>query len=308
MIKNIVIACGLGDFFTFLGRLDDFFDKNPEYTEVKFWTWLHHTDLAKEMAEIYSRTNRKVTVMSVKDMTDFLEEIIPEDHLDKAKEHFIRQEVDGKHVEKYFKFIRTFFPTLEEWIYLPVYKKYEAKYPFVLPVDPIKRDKPHIIVHPYSTVVKTEKPERHWQTRKWNWVINKMVKYYDTCDIILIGGKSDKIEEETCSFQRKAIDLRGKTSLEEALGLIYGSSGVIGTNSWPTLVSAWAKIPTYTQWFVQEQLIPTHYPVNPKNMPYLYLDKMIMKQGEKVHPLADDSWAEIREVLKDAANFVRYTK
>lgn len=304
MVKNIVIACGLGDLFTLLGRVDNFFDENPEYTEIKFFTWLHHPKLAKELAEMYSRGGRRVTIFSVEEQVAFLESVIPEAQIEKAREKFITQNPTGVGVDKYMKFIRTFFPYLEEWIFLPVYEKYKAKYPFVLPVKPAKREKPYIIVHPFSTTVKTEKEERTWNPNKWNWLINKMNEYYTQYDIIVLGTKKDRIEEESCGFSRRVIDMRGKTSLEEAVSLIYGSVGVVGINSWPTFISSWAGMPTYTQWFVQEQLIPSHYPKEVGEMDHLFIEYPIKATYENDHPKAEVVWNNVREVLKDATGLI----
>ena len=290
MRKNVVLACGLGDMFTFLTRLDDFFEKNPDYDSIKFWTWLHTPDLARELVSL---TEHDVEIFTVADMVDFLERHIPSQRIESAREHFVKQHPGGIGVDKYVSFVNTFFPNIEQWVYLPVYEKYATTYPYRLSVQPAKRERKYIIVHPFSTTVKTEKPERTWSPARWGNLLTQMVRYYSSYEVVLIGGPKDKVEGKR-DFPTNITDLRGKTSLTEAISLIYGASAVAGTNSWSTSMSAWAGIPTYAQWFVQHQLIPSHYPMDPKKMDHLHLDV-----SDK-HPTADVAFAGVRKVF-DAA-------
>lgn len=296
MQKNVVIACGLGDLFTFITRLDDFFERNEEYTSIKFWTWMHHTSIARDLVAL---DNHKIEIYDLVDMTEYLERSIPEPQLDSARKLFIKQNSGGTGVDKYMKFISSFFPNLEQWVYLPVYDKYKTTFPYKLgKVNPSPRAKPYLVVHPFSTAVNTEKEERKWSPKRWGHLIKKLVDYYTEFDIILIGTDKDKIEGPH-DFPKGTVDLRGKTTLTEAVELIYGASGVVGTNSWSTLISTWAEIPTYVQWFVQHQLISSHHPKPIKDLKHIYVE--MPRNGQ--HPTSVEAWEGLRTLL-DATNTI----
>jgi hypothetical protein len=290
MQKNVVVACGLGDLFTFLTRLDNFFENNKEYTSIRFWTWLHSPDLAKELVDL---DHHDVEVFSLEDMTRYLEETIPESQAEHAKQFFIKQNRGGVGVDKYLQFIQRFFPNLEQWVYLPVYDKYTTTFPYKMAnVTPTVRENPYIVVHPYSTTVKTEKEERKWSPKRWGHLIKLINNYYGKYDVIIIGTNKDKIEGPH-DFPRGTVDLRGKTTLTEAISLIYGASAVAGTNSWSTLISTWAEIPTYVQWFVQHQLIPTH---NPK--PITDLKHVLVEATTKGNQITTaEAWEGLRTLF-----------
>jgi len=297
MRKNISIACGLGDLFTFLTRLDNFFENNPEYNSIKFWTWLHHPKLAKELVSL---DKHDVEIFSVDQMVDYLENHIPEEYLESAREHFIKQNFGGVGVDKYLKFMNTFFPNIEEWIYLPVYNKYRSQYPYKLEnITPKVLNKKHIVVHPFSTTVKTEKPERTWSTKRWGGLLNIIKKYYPDFEIVLIGTSKDKIEGARDFSTNNFLDLRGKISLTESIEYIYGASFVLGINSWSTAMSAWAGIPTYSQWFVQHQLIPTHFPPNYDKMNHIVIEYP-KSNGE--HPKVEEVWRNVRKAFNAATS------
>jgi len=293
-----VLGCGLGDLFTILGRLDDFFDKNKEYTSVRFWLWNWSPKLAKELVEIYSRSGKTVTVMCLDDMKDYILGALEGKGIgtEEAKKYFLSQNSSGEGINKYREFINRFFPNMEQWLHMSTYEKNKATFPFKLEVEPFKSDKPFFVVHPYSVQITTEKEERKWKDSRWAWLLRTMVTYYDRHDIYIIGSAKDKIENNMHGFPKECIDLRGKSTLEETIALIYGSDGVVGTNSWPTLVSAWGDIPTYSQWFVQEQLLQVSYPR--ASMPNLVIDKMIKSPtGMLTHPTGDLAWEKVRKVL-----------
>lgn len=299
MQKNIVIACGLGDIFMFLTRLDDFFEKNPEYTSVKFWSWIHHPKLAKELVSL---SKHKVSIFSLEDMQDYLREIIPEEVLPNAEKFFIKQNVGGVGVDKYLEFINRFFPNLESWSWVGTYKKYNTTYPFCLDVEATKREKEYIIVHPISSTVKTEKAERTWSTTRWGRAIGMIRDHCINEEVIIIGTDKDKVEGPRDFPAKGVTDLRGKTSLTETIGLINGAKVVVGINSWPTLMAYWNNTPTYVQWFVQQQFLDTHVPQDINKMHHVHfeLPKLAKITGKIEHPSTDNAWVNIRKVL-DAA-------
>lgn len=296
--KNIVIACGLGDSFIHLTRLQDFFEKNPEYTNIRFWAWNHSPKLLRQLCML---AQHDVSVMSVSDMTEYLRTVIHPNYLPSAERFFIKQHAGGVGVDKYLRFIEKFFSTLEEWVYLPTYNKYKGQYPYKLKVEPAKRTKPYIVVHPYSTTVETEKPERLWKDSCWGKVLHNL-HASTSCEIILIGTYKDIIETRNYFPQKKITDLRGKTSFEESIALVYGARAVIGINSWPALMASWAGIPTYMQWFVQQQLLPTHLPKGWESMQHIKIDlgTGFAKDGKVKQPTGDEGWETIREFLNAA--------
>lgn len=297
MNKNVSVACGLGDLFTFFTRLDDFFDTHPEYKSISFWTWLHTPGLAQEMAEY---VKHDVDIFTVKDMTEYLEKLIPAEQLDGARNHFIKQHSGGVGVDKYMKFLNTFFPHLEEWIYLPVYEKYKSTYPFMLDVPVETYGKPYIIIHPFSATVKTEKEERTWSPHRWAKVVDMILKY-TTVDVFIIGAKSDKIEVgKVFKDHERLYDMRGEWSFSETISYIYGAKAVLGINSWPTFMALWAEIPTYSQWFVQHQLIPSHHPKPVEELEHLVIEYNRTQDPSEIryyHPTAAQAWEGIRKVL-----------
>lgn len=303
MNKNVVIACGLGDIFMFLSRLDDFFDKNPEYTSIKFWAWNHHPELARELVAL---SKHDVSIFSVDDMTNYLREIIPPEHLAKAEEMFIKQHNGGVGVDKYMEFISRFFPNLESWTWLGTYKKYKTTYPFHLDVPVPTNEKlgirPYVVIHPISNTVKTEKPERTWSTTRWGRAIDMVCSYCLNEDVIVIGAKNDKIEAVRDFSKKNFVDMRGELSLTQTIGLVQGARVVIGINSWPALMAYWNNIPTYVQWFVQPQFLDTHVPLHVNKMKHVKfeLPKLVGPENKIVHPTVDQAWVNIREVL-DAA-------
>jgi len=296
LTKNIVTASGLGDLFVLLSRLDDFFLKNTEYDKIKYWSWIHHPELARELV---SHSEHDVSIFSVEDMTNYLKEIIPKEHLEKASELFIHQKVSGIGVDKYMEFISRFFPNIEQCVWLPVYKKYKTTYPFQLDVPIPKREKEYILVHPFSTTVKTEKAERTWSTVRWGRTIKMISSYCSNEDIILIGSYKDKIEGPRDFPSKRVIDLRGKTSITETIGLINGAKAVIGINSWPALMAYWNNTPTYVQWFVQQQFLDTHVPKPVDKMNHVVFEFPLKSgpQNEGAHPTVDAAWVNIRKVL-----------
>ena len=307
MTKNVVLACGLGDIFTFLTRLPDFFEKNKEYDSIRFWTWIHTPALAKELCTM---SGFPVSIVSVSEMVDYLKnEVLTNVELDRAAPMFIEQDPGGVGVDKYLRFMGAFFDNIEEWVHLYTYTKYESQYPFVL-----EHGKPHIldgedyiVVHPFSTTVKTEKPERIWHPAKWKAIIGFIDKV-TTAKIVVVGGANDIVEDTVTTigeYSKNVIDLRGKTTLTQTINLVYGAKAVIGTNTLTTEISAWAGIPTYVQWFVQEQLIPTHVPSYGTNLEHLVIDTSKIVSGKTVHPSAVVAWEKIRKVLDYAACPVR---
>lgn len=293
MQKNLVVACGLGDLFIFLSKLDDFFAKNPEYTSIKFWAWNHSPELAKELISL---SKHNVSVYSVEDMVDYLKKTIPEDHLKNAEQYFIRQNSGGVGVDKFVKFINQFFPNLEQWVWIGTYNKYKSAYPFHLEAPIPKRDRGYLVVHPVSHTVKTEKAERTWSMRRWGKLITMINKYCIDYDVILIGRRTDKIEGVRDITKSSLIDLRGKTTLTEAIGLVLGAKAVFGINSWPTHMAYWNNIPTYIQWFVQHQLLDTHTPKDYKKLKHVEFDF-----GREGHPTTAEAWSKARKVISAAA-------
>lgn len=273
MIKNVSLVCGLGDLFTFTTRLEDFFEKNPDYSGIRFWLYNHSPELAKELLSL---TSFDASLITVSDMTSFLEEIIPEESISKARERFVVQSACGKDANKFIEFCHLFFPNIEDWSYIDTYMKYKTTYPYKLNVKPHvfkEGNQRYIVVHPFSTKVKTEKKERHWTPLRWRGLLSRIAYYYKDYDIVLIGTAQDKIERTETSYNNTYIDLRGKLSLKETISYIYGANAVLGTNSWPTQIACWAGIPTYTQWFVQHQLIPSHFPGDPDKIKFIECDK-----------------------------------
>jgi len=304
MTKNVILACGLGDIFTFLTRLDDYFKNNPEYTSIKFWLWNHSPNVARELV-LLSKHN--VEIFSLEDMEQYLTKQIPEEFLPQARKHFITQNPYGVGVDKYMKFMSQFFPNLESWVFLPTYTKYKSKYPYKLNVEPTKREKDYIIVHPFSTIVRTEKPERTWSCKRWGKLISMIDNYYKDVEVIIIGRNQDKIESIRDFKKGTFVDLRGETSLTESIGLIYGAKAVVGINSWPTLMSMWAGIPTYEQWFVQHQLIESHHPKTKYKINTVYTE--LPNKGAATsdlnayHPMVNVVWENVRKVLDAAITF-----
>jgi len=292
LIKNVILACGLGDIFTFLTRLDDFFLKNPEYTSIKFWGWVHHPNLAKELVSL---SKHNVEIYSVEDMTNYLKQHIPEQAFEEASNHFIKQNPTGVGVDKYLDFINRFFPNLEQWVWIGTYKKYKTTYPFSLNHDKTDREKKYIVVHPFSSTVKTESSDRTWAYARWGGLLKILISYCPGYDIILIGTKKDKVETQR-DFPAKGItDLRGKLSLTETVNLIYGAEAMIGINSWPVLMAYWNNIPTYVQWFVQPHFLETHVPRDVKKMKHVFFE-LARNKAEK-HPTAEQAWANVKKVL-----------
>lgn len=301
--KNIAVACGLGDLFIFMTRLQDFYKKNPDYSSVKFWAWNHSPNLAKEFVSLCPHN---ASLISVDDMVDYLDNTLVPSHLrDKAKKAYITQNRTGVGVDKFIGFMDMFFPNIEQWIYLPVYSKYNSTYPYMLKHATEKRDRPYFVVHPFSSAVKTEKPERTWTPTRWGHAIKTLVNLYKDHDVYIIGGASDKIEDRE-TFQ--GTDLRGKLSITESVSLVYGAKAVFGINSWPTLLSTWAGIPTYVQWFVQHQLLETHHPEGYDKMPHLVIEKNLtpeMKEERYFYPTAAKAWDNMQRVLAYANSNVQ---
>lgn len=295
--KNVVTACGLGDLFMFLSRLDDFFDKNKEYDAIKFWAWHHHPELARELVSL---SKHNISIFSVDDMTNYLKEIIPKEFLDKASELFIKQNRSGAGVDKYMEFIQRFFPNLEQWVWIGTYKKYNTTYPFHLDVEPAKREKEYIVVHPFSSTVKTEKAERTWSTNRWGKFIKILASHCSGYEIIVVGAETDKIESVRDFPNAKNVtDLRGKVSLTETIGLVRGSIAVMGINSWPALMALWEDIPTYVQWFVQPQFLDTHLPKPVDDLKHVVFELPKLSGPDKtiVHPTVEQAWINARKVL-----------
>lgn len=289
MQKNIVIACGIGDIFTFLTRVDDFFDKNPEYTSIRFWAWNHSPELAKELVEL---SDHSISIFSVEDMVNYLKDTMPPEFLPQAEKFFIKQNRGGSGVDKYMEFINRFFPNLEQWVWIGVYNKYATRYPYCLETPKPDRERDYIVVHPVSHTVKTEKPERTWSTTRWGRILKMMSSYCLNEDIILIGTRYDKIEGSNEFPSKGIIDTRGKLTLTETISLVNNAKAFVGINSWPALMALWNTTPTYVQWFVQHQFLDTHLP-QPKDK----LPNAIFELGEKGHPKTDEAWANIVKVL-----------
>lgn len=298
MQKNIAIACGIGDLFIFLTKMKDFFKDNNEYDSVKFWTWLHTPALAKEFVGL---SKEPVTIFSIDEINEFLLSTLPEEEKGRVAERLLTQHSGGVGVDKYMGFLKSFFPNMETWIHLPVYDKYKSEFPYKLDVKPHIQERPYVVVHPISSVVKTEKPERHWSDRRWKFLIG-MIPKYTNVDVYVIGTNQDKkrlpdlltLKNDNVKF------LLGKTSLEETTAYIYGAKAVVGINSWTTELSAWANIPTYVQWFVQHQLIDFHYPKGYEKTGHIFIEKNYGDNPEEIryyHPTATQAWNGVREIL-----------
>ena len=299
MNKNVVLACGLGDLFLFLTKLDDFFEKNKEYTSIKFFSWIHSPELAKELV---SMSKHNVSIYSVEDMTNYLRTRVSPDKLEQAETMFIKQNTTGKGVPEYMEFIHRFFPNLEQWVNIGVYNKYKSTYPYTLPCNVASREKPYIVVHPFSSSVKTEKEERTWSTDRWGSLLKQMREYSTDYEIVLIGSNGDKKINSKLFSTKGITDLRGELSLTESVALVQGASILVGINSWPAMMSYWSNIPTYVQWFVQEHFLQTHVPKEYTKMKHVHFE-LGVKSGpykEMVHPTAAEVWPKIRDMI-DAA-------
>jgi hypothetical protein len=304
LTKNIAIAHGIGDLFIFLTRMEDFFLNNPEYDSVKFWSWCHSPELAKELVS-YSGYN--TSVYSVEDMTSYLENsLLSPELLEKTRPMFITQNRGGAGVPNYIEFLNNFFPNFEQWIHLTTYNKYKGKFPYSLAVEGKKTEKPYIVIHPFSTAVSTEKKERLWTPLRWGGTINWVCRTFKDYEVLLIGSHKDKIEGRR-DFNKPSVagykDLRGKISFKESIELVYGASAVIGTNSWPTLLSTWAEIPTCVTWFVQQQLIPFHHPQGYESMEHLTIVKNVGNNPEdlfKFHPTVESMNLAIKGTMEYA--------
>jgi len=299
--KNIAVACGLGDLFTFLTRLDNFFQVNGDYSGINFLLWNPAPNLARELVNF---SNYPITITDVGQMVNYLKISLPKDKLPLVEDKFITQSSGGEGVTRYIEFLSRFFPYVEQWIYLQTYNKYKSTFPFRLNIEHAVNPEPYFVVHPVSSAVSTKKGKRTWSKKRWREFIQFVAKYYIGKKLYIIGTGKDARDFRIGDFGGAVVDLRGKTSLTEAISLIYGASGVIGVNSWPTIISSWAEIPTYAQWFVQNQLIPTHIPGKPISMlTHLFIEKARTTNPTNLltyHPDPNTAFTNVKKVF-DAA-------
>lgn len=103
---------------------------------------------------------------------------------------------------------------------------------------------------------------RYWHMQRWQKVIYYLQKDFE---VIQIGSKSDFY-----NFSG-AINLCGKTTIDEAVALVLEADLFIGTASWAGLVSAYALKPTIYFYLTDHQTIGHHFDMDSESLENLLL-------------------------------------
>ena len=98
------------------------------------------------------------------------------------------------------------------------------------------KDKDYIVISPFSNF-----PLKEWSLENWN----ELIKRLDT-QIVITGTKADLKKAEGLIKNKKVINLVGKTSLRELMGVIKGARLVVANDSSPVHIANALGVPAIT--------------------------------------------------------------
>ena len=98
------------------------------------------------------------------------------------------------------------------------------------------KDKDYVVISPFSNF-----PLKEWSLENWN----ELIKRLDT-QIVITGTKSDLKKAEGLIKNKKVINLVGKTSLRELMGVIKGAQLVVANDSSPIHIANALGVPAIT--------------------------------------------------------------
>ena len=226
MIYTILIQGGLGDLIAYLARLDSLLQKKDD--KVKFAIQGGFPKAVEWEREILSADPRVIEIT---------EGTIPK--ADKILDWRADLAPLGYSIQIPFE------------IQIPRSASISAK-KFLENLNPRKT----IIIHPQTTEGNCRgfEPERHWGDGKWIQLVNFL--RIKGLSVVRVGSESDYFPLEGI------IDLIGKTTILETIGIIQKARYCIDINSWVWQVAAYAKHPTIVLWFHNHFWIPLHVPEN----------------------------------------------
>ncbi len=98
------------------------------------------------------------------------------------------------------------------------------------------KEKEYIVINPFSNF-----PLKEWSIKNWERLI-KLLKGYD---VVITGLKSNREKLKGFSKEVKFIDLVGKTTLRELMGVLAGARLVISNDSSPVHIANAFKVPAF---------------------------------------------------------------
>ncbi len=119
-------------------------------------------------------------------------------------------------------------------------KKFIRETKLFADTEPIKKfglvEKDYVVISPFSNF-----PLKEWSLENWNELIKKL-----DIKIVITGTKGDLKKAEGLIKNKKIINLVGRTSLRELMGVIKGSKLVIANDSSPVHIANALGVPAIT--------------------------------------------------------------
>ncbi len=98
-------------------------------------------------------------------------------------------------------------------------------------------DKGYILINPFSNF-----PLKEWSLENWRDLIKKLSGY----EVVITGLKEDSEKAERLSEEVKFVNLVGKTSLRELMGVVAGARVVVSNDSSPVHIANALGVPAIT--------------------------------------------------------------